>query len=70
MYFIQMGRLKTETFSKANFDRPFSNWKAAVGLKNTNLDDLARNSFLHSAGATVLVLVVLTLWHGPHHTGH
>jgi signal transduction histidine kinase len=42
-----------------NFDRPFSNWKAAVGLKNTNLDYLARNSFLHSAGATVLVLVFL-----------
>ncbi|MEA2205973.1 MAG: two-component system, OmpR family, phosphate regulon sensor histidine kinase PhoR [Blastocatellia bacterium] len=44
---------------ESNFDRPFSNWKAAVGLKNTNLDNLARNSFLHSAGATVLVLVVL-----------
>lgn len=44
---------------ETNFDPPFSNWKAAVGLKNTNLDDLARNSFLHSAGATVLVLVVL-----------
>jgi len=46
-------------FLEANFDRPFSNWKAAVGLKNSNLDDLARNSFLHSAGATVLVLLVL-----------
>ena len=44
---------------ETNFDRPFSNWKAAVALKNTNLDDLARNSFLHSAGATVLVLVFL-----------
>jgi signal transduction histidine kinase len=44
---------------ESNFDRPFSNWKAAVGLKNTNLDNLARDSFLHSAGATVLVLVVL-----------
>jgi signal transduction histidine kinase len=44
---------------ESNFDRPFSNWRAGVGLKNTNLDDLARNSFLHSAGATVLVLLVL-----------
>jgi signal transduction histidine kinase len=44
---------------ESNFDRPFSNWKAAVGLKNTDLDYLARNSFLHSAGATVLVLVFL-----------
>lgn len=44
---------------ESNFDRPFSNWKASVGLKNTNLDVLARNSFLHSAGATLLVLVFL-----------
>lgn len=44
---------------ESNFDRPFSNWKAGIGLKNTNLDYLARNSFLHSAGATVLVLVFL-----------
>src|SRR5678815_4863855 len=40
-------------------DRPFSNWKVRVGLKNTNIDALARNSFLHSAGATLLVLVFL-----------
>lgn len=46
-------------FLESNFDRPFSNWKARVGLKGTNIDELARNSFLHSAGATVLVLVVL-----------
>ena len=46
-------------FLETNFDHPFSNWKAAIGLKNTNLDELARNSFLHSAGATVLVLVFL-----------
>lgn len=46
---------------ESNFDPPFSSWKATVGLKNTNLDALARNSFLHSAGATVLVLVVLLL---------
>ncbi len=44
---------------ETNFDRPFSNWKAGIGLKNTNLDELARDSFLHSAGATVLVLLVL-----------
>ena len=44
---------------ETNFDRPFSNWKAVVALKNTNLDELARNSFLHSAGATLLVLVFL-----------
>lgn len=46
---------------ESNFERPFANWKAAAGLKNTNLDYLARDSFLHSAGATVLVLVVLLL---------
>jgi signal transduction histidine kinase len=44
---------------ESNFDRPFSSWKAGIGLKNTNLEDLARNSFLHSAGATVLVLMFL-----------
>ena len=44
---------------ETNFDRPFSNWKASIGLKNTNIDELARNSFLHSAGATFLVLVFL-----------
>jgi signal transduction histidine kinase len=44
---------------ETNLDRPFSNWKANIGLKNTNLDALARNSFLHSAGATVLVLLFL-----------
>jgi signal transduction histidine kinase len=50
---------QNEYFLESNFDRPFSNWKARVGLKNTNVDELARNSFLHSAGATVLVLIVL-----------
>ncbi len=45
---------------ETNLDRPFSNWKAGIGLKNTNLDDLARDSFyLHSAGATFMVLVFL-----------
>ena len=46
-------------FLESNLDRPFSNWKVGVGLKNTNIDALARNSFLHSAGATVLVLLFL-----------
>ena len=46
-------------FFESNFDRPFSNWRAQVGLKNTNLDDFARDSFLHSAGASILVLLVL-----------
>jgi len=44
---------------ESNFDRPFSNWKARIGLKNTNLDELTRNSFMHSAGATLLVLLLL-----------
>ena len=44
---------------ETNFDRPFSNWKASIGLKDTNLDELARNSFMHMAGATLLVLLVL-----------
>jgi signal transduction histidine kinase len=44
---------------KSNFDPPFSSWKAEAGFKNTNLEALARDSFLHSAGATVLVLLVL-----------
>ncbi|HWS85830.1 MAG TPA: HAMP domain-containing sensor histidine kinase [Pyrinomonadaceae bacterium] len=46
-------------FLEINFERPFSNWKAAIGLKNTNLDELARDSFMHSAGVTLLVLVIL-----------
>jgi signal transduction histidine kinase len=46
-------------FLEIYFDRPFSNWKAAIGLKNSNLDDFARNSFLQSAGVTLLVLLFL-----------
>ena len=46
-------------FFESNFDRPFSSWKAAVGLRNTNIDDLARDSFLHSAAITLLVLMFL-----------
>ena len=48
-------------FLESNMDRPFSNWKVSVGLKGTNIDALARNSFLHSAGATILVLIFLLL---------
>lgn len=55
------GTAKNGNLLETNFDPPFSNWKGAVGLKNTSLDDLARDSFLHSAGATVLVLLVLLL---------
>ena len=50
---------QTAYFLQTNFDRPFSNWRAGIGLKNTNLDALARNSFLHSAGVTLLVLMFL-----------
>jgi signal transduction histidine kinase len=46
-------------FLEIDFDHPFSNWKAAIGLKNTNLDELARDSFLRSAGVTLLVLLFL-----------
>ena len=46
-------------FLEANFAPPFSNWKAGVGLKNTNLDELTRDSFMQSAGVTLLVLVFL-----------
>ena len=44
---------------ETNFNRPFSNWKVRLGLKNSNLDAIARNSFLQSAGATLLVLLLL-----------
>ena len=50
---------QNEYFLQINFDPPFSNWKAAIGLKNTNLDALARDSFMHSVGATFLVLLFL-----------
>ena len=44
---------------ETNLAPPFSNWKAAIGLKDTNIDALARDSFLQSAGASVLVLLLL-----------
>jgi signal transduction histidine kinase len=44
---------------ETSLDRPFSDWKAGLGLKNTNLDELARESILHSVIATILVLVLL-----------
>lgn len=53
------GAAQNGHFFESNFDRPFSNWKAAVGLRNTNIDEFARDSFIHSAGVTILVLVFL-----------
>ena len=44
---------------ESNFDSPFNSWRGGIGLKNTNLEDFARDSFLHSAGATFFVLMVL-----------
>ncbi|HET6979313.1 MAG TPA: HAMP domain-containing sensor histidine kinase [Pyrinomonadaceae bacterium] len=55
------GAAQNGSLLESNFDPPFSSWKATVGLKNTNLDALARNGFLHSAGSTVLVLLFLLL---------
>jgi len=46
-------------FFEGSLDRPFSNWRAAIGLRNTNIDNLARYSVLHNAGATFLALVFL-----------
>lgn len=51
--------MQTGYFLETNFDPPFSNWKARIGLENTNLDEFARDSFWHSVGVTLLVLVVL-----------
>ena len=39
--------------------RPFSNWKARTGFKNSNLDSLARESFWQGLAATFLVLTFL-----------
>ena len=44
---------------ESNLDRPFSNWKAAIGLKTLSLDDVGRGSLRHSIAATILVLLVL-----------
>lgn len=41
------------------FSRPFSNWKAGIGFKATNLDSLARRSFWQSLAVTFLVLAFL-----------
>lgn len=53
------GTAKGGSILESNFQTPFSSWKAVVGLKNSNIDELARDSFLHSAGATALVLLCL-----------
>ena len=50
---------QNEPLLESSFAPPFSNWKAQISLKNTNFDELARSSFLHSAGATLLVIVFL-----------
>ena len=44
---------------ESNFDRPLSSWRAEIALRNTDLDALARSSYLHSAGAMLLVLLFL-----------
>lgn len=44
---------------ESNFDRPFSNWKAGIGLKTTSLEEIGRGSFIHSLAATILVLLIL-----------
>ena len=46
-------------FLQTKLKRPFSNWKASIALKNVDLDYLGLQSVLHSAGATVLVVVFL-----------
>jgi signal transduction histidine kinase len=44
---------------ETNLDRPFSNWRAGIGLKTTSFEEIGRGSFIHSAAATILVLLVL-----------
>src|SRR5688572_21189552 len=44
---------------ESNLGRPFSDWKAAIGLKDTSIENLARDSFLSSAAVTLLVLLFL-----------
>ncbi|HXQ68953.1 MAG TPA: HAMP domain-containing sensor histidine kinase [Pyrinomonadaceae bacterium] len=44
---------------ETNLDRPFSNWRAGIGLRTTDFEEIGRGSFIHSLAATVLVLLVL-----------
>lgn len=44
---------------ETNLDRPFSNWRAGIGLKTTDFEEIGRGSFRHSVAATILVLLVL-----------
>jgi signal transduction histidine kinase len=53
------GAAKDGYLIESNFDRPFSNWKAGIGLKHASLADIGRGSFRHSLAATILVLIVL-----------
>lgn len=44
---------------ETNLDRPFSNWRAGMGLRTTSFEEIGRGSFIHSIAATILVLLVL-----------
>ncbi|HEX8250876.1 MAG TPA: HAMP domain-containing sensor histidine kinase [Pyrinomonadaceae bacterium] len=44
---------------ESDFNRPFTDWKAKIGFKNFGLDSLARDGFLQSSAASVLVLLFL-----------
>ena len=53
------GAPKNGYLLETNLDRPFSNLKARIGLKTTDFEEIGRGSFIHSAAATILVLLVL-----------
>ena len=48
-----------EFIIETDFNRPFFDWKAKIGFKNFSLDSLARDGFLQSSAATVLVVVFI-----------
>ena len=53
------GAPKNGYLLETNLDRPFTNWRAGIGLKTTDFEEIGRGSFIHSLGATILVLLVL-----------
>ena len=53
------GATKDGYLIESNLDRPFSNWKAGIGLKTISLEEIGRGSFRHSVAATILILLVL-----------
>lgn len=53
------GAPKNGYLLETNLDRPFSNWRAGIGLKTTDFEEIGRGSFRHSVAATILVLLVL-----------